>query len=139
MFLIALPVGLRAAEVTTLVFRATVQDVVLMSQYSGTVIPVHHDPRFVVSLKIVEAEQSVGDKKKGEVLAVAIHSPIRLFDAENPQGQEFRFTIERHFEAGRTSYRNLSAEKPEANKRPEGTEAKTPHSNPSQGASVPHP
>ena len=29
--------------------------------------------------------------------------------------------------------------KPEANKRPEGTEAKAPHSNPSQGASVPHP
>ncbi len=92
-----------------------------MSQYSGTVIPVHPDPRFVISLKLIECEQPVADKKKDEILAVAIHSPTVLLRTRNPQGHEFLFTVDRLVEGELTRYRNLTAQKKEANQALEPT------------------
>jgi hypothetical protein len=92
-FPIALSIGLRAAEVTEIVFRATVEKVENLSRYSGTVIPVHFYPLFVVSLKIEDCEQDIGGKKSGETVVLAIHSPTHLFRLEDPQGQKFLFTL----------------------------------------------
>lgn len=115
-FSIAFSVGLRAAEVTEIVFRATVEKVEFLSAYSGTAILVHFDPRFVVNLKIEDCEQDVGGKKRGETVVLAIHSSVRLFKTEEPQGQEFLFTLTRDLQNGTTRYHNLRAERSRANK-----------------------
>lgn len=94
-----------AAEPVKVTFRATVQEVVMLSQYSGVVRVVHFDPRYVVTLTIVTASPDAPEFMVGETVALAIHSPTLLFigDAE-VRGKTFTFAARREIDNGKPRF-----------------------------------
>ena len=76
LLLMASPLMARAEEKDTdQVFDAKLLKVQMLSAYSGKALKTSVDPRYVIHLKL-EADV-VGLGKKGETVAVAIHSPAR--------------------------------------------------------------
>ena len=76
------------------VLKGQVTQIVMLSEYTGVVIPVGVDPRFVV---VIEKVQVISGSVPGEIadrMAFAIHSPVRLFmdDQEQVIGRWYDFT-----------------------------------------------
>ena len=64
-------------------FRAEHLRTLLLSGFAGEVVSTDFDPRYVVTLKLLDP---VGDFKKGDVVHFAIHSPARSWISdETPQ------------------------------------------------------
>src|SRR5260370_20983155 len=61
--------------------RATVQDVVLLTDFSGKVIPVDFDPRFALTLRIESVGPAAPNFTVRAVVAFAIHA-LSLLSAE---------------------------------------------------------
>ncbi len=59
--------------------RATVQNVVPLTDSSGKITPVDFDPRFALTVRIESVDPAVGSFTVGAVVAFAIHSPALLF------------------------------------------------------------
>jgi hypothetical protein len=101
-------------NVVTLRFSGTVRQLVMLSHYSGKVILVDLDPRFVVEVKIADEDTRRGIFDGAPTVAIAIHSPSRLFGWRAPDGPQdgvvglkFEFSIERLTSAAGIRYRNL--------------------------------
>lgn len=88
-------------------FRALVQAVVPLSRFSGTVVPVHPDPRFALSLRIESATSGNPDFAKDSGVIFAIHSPTQLFAGEDPKGKTYEFKVRRSSEKGKVRYNGL--------------------------------
>ena len=70
-------------------FTAKIVQLVPLSRYTGTVTPVHFDPRFVLVLEIERVEEGGAEALEPGRRAFAIHSPSRLLgdDAKRPVGR----------------------------------------------------
>ncbi len=75
-------------------FTATIAQLLPLRRFSGTLTPVHVDPRYVVVLEIERVEASAGALAPGR-RAFAIHSPSRLLggDASAQVGRRRDFVI----------------------------------------------
>ena|SRR6266404_2581130 len=91
--------------------RVTVQDVVLLTDFSGKVIPVDCDPRFAVTVRIESVGPAVTNFTVGAVVAFAIHSPSLLFGEEAKKGKTCDFSVQREIKHGKTRYFGLKVEK----------------------------
>jgi len=87
--------------------RVTVQDVVLLTDFSGKVIPVDFDPRFAVTVRIESVGPAVTNFTVGAVVAFAIHSPSLLFGEEAKKGKTYDFSVQREIKHGKTKYFGL--------------------------------
>ena len=91
--------------------RATVQDVVLLTDFSGKVIPVNFDPRFALTVRIESVDAAATSFTVGAVVTFAIHSPSLLFGDEAKKGKTYDFSVQRQIKHGKTRYFGLKVEK----------------------------
>jgi len=89
--------------------RGTVENVVMFTEFSGKVIPVDFDPRFVLTIRIASGDPE-GRFSAGAVVAFAIHSPALLFGAKESKGRTYEFSVHRKVKRGKTTYFGLKAE-----------------------------
>lgn len=94
--------------------RATVQDVVILSSFSGTVTPVDIDPRFALTVRIESVTPAVTNFAAGSVVTFAIHSPARLFAEEDAKGKAYDFSVRRKTERGKMRFFELEIRKKQA-------------------------
>jgi hypothetical protein len=71
--------------------RATVRDVVPLSDFSGEITPVDFDPRFALTVRIESVDPAVGNFPAGTVVAFAIHSPALVFGDDATKGKTYDF------------------------------------------------
>ena len=90
--------------------RATVQDVVLLTHFSGKVIPVDFDPRFALTVRIESVGPAATNFTVGAVVAFAIHSPSLLFGEEAKKGKTYDFSVQREIRHGKTRYFGLKVD-----------------------------
>ena len=88
--------------------RATVKEVVMLSSFSGTVLPVDIDSRFALTLHIESVAPVVTNFAVDSVVSFAIHSPSRLFAGENAKDKTFDFSVRHKTEKGKTRYFELA-------------------------------
>jgi hypothetical protein len=91
--------------------RATVQDVVLLTDFSGKVIPVDFDPRFALTVRIESVGPAATNFTVGAIVVFAIHSPSLLFGEEVKKGKTYNFSVQRQIKHGKTRYFDLKVEK----------------------------
>lgn len=101
---------------TQVSFQATVQDVVMLSSYSGTVTPVAVDPRYALTVQIESVAPGVTNFAAGSVVTFAIHSPSRLFAGEEAKGKTYDFWLSQQTEKGQVRYFGLEIQRKQANK-----------------------
>ena len=87
--------------------RATVQDFVALSNYSGSVVPVDVDPRFAVIMRVDSITPSLTKFASGATVTFAIHSPSRLFGAADAQGKPYDFVLRRETTGEKTRFLSL--------------------------------
>ncbi len=95
-------------------FRATVQDVVMLSSFSGAVIPVHVDPMFALTVRIESVASGITNFAAGSVVTFAIHSPSLLFAGEDTKGKTYDFWLSRRIENGKVRYSGLEIQRKQA-------------------------
>jgi hypothetical protein len=91
--------------------RATLQEVVLLTDFSGKVIAVDFDPRFALTVRIESVGPAANNFTVGAVVAFAIHSPSLLFGEEAKKGKMYNFSVQREIKHGKTRYFGLKVEK----------------------------
>ena len=84
--------------------RANVRTIVLISHFSGRVIPVNFDPRFALTVSIESATPSSNVFAPGAVVTFAIHSPSELFQAEPAIGKAYDFSLYRTTKKGKVRF-----------------------------------
>lgn len=82
------------ADPIELTFTAVIGKPVLLSSFTGTVIPVHRDPRFVLPVTIETAPAGDPILIPGTVVHFAIHSPSRTFAGAAPSGRTRTLTVQ---------------------------------------------
>jgi hypothetical protein len=92
-------------------FRATVQDLVMLSNFSGKAIPAAVDPRYAMTVRIESVGSGVTNFTAGAVVIFAIHSPALLFAGEEAKGKTYDFTLFGKTENGRIRYFDLEKQK----------------------------
>ena len=106
----------QAAHTTNQVsFRATVQDMVMLSSFSGTIIPVAVDPRYALTLRIESGVPGFPNITAGSVVTFAIHSPSLLFGDDDPKGKTYDFMLHRESQKGKLRYFGLEIQRKQAN------------------------
>ena len=103
--------GQARSTVEEIHMRATVQDIVLLTGFSGKVIPVDFDPRFVLTVRIESLGPAVTNFTVGAVVGFAIHSPSLLSREEAKKGKTYDFSVQREIKHGKTRYFGLKVEK----------------------------
>ena len=88
-------------------FRATVQDLVMLSSFSGKAIPAAVDPRYAMTVRIESVGSGVTNFTAGAVVTFAIHSPALLFAGEEAKGKTYDFSLLRQTENGKVRYFGL--------------------------------
>lgn len=88
--------------------RATVEAIVPLVDFSGSVIAVDPDPRFAITLHIETATPIVASFSKGTAVTFAIHSPSLLFAREATKGMTYDFSLGRRVENGKTVFAGLT-------------------------------
>ena len=91
--------------------RATVQNVVPLTDSSGKITPVDFDPRFALTVRIESVDPAVGSFTVGAVVAFAIHSPALLFGEDATKGKTYNFSLQRVTKHGKTRFFGLKVEK----------------------------
>ena len=90
--------------------RANMKAIVMLSHFSGTVIPVDFDPRYALTLQIESARPSVNGFRAGAVVTLAIHSPSELFQKQPRKGKTYNFSLSRTTENGKVRFYALQVE-----------------------------
>jgi hypothetical protein len=91
--------------------RATVQNVVPLTDFSGKITPVDFDPRFALTVRIESVDPAVGSFTVGAVVAFAIHSPALLFGEDATKGKTYNFSLQREIKHSKTKFSGLKLEK----------------------------
>jgi hypothetical protein len=100
------------AEPETVHFTARVDAITPLTQYSGRIRVLEPDPRFALSLEILEVHPDAPDFPAKQTFTFAIHSPAHLFataDTAHIIGRTFDFTIKRTRGDDDARYSALSA------------------------------
>ena len=87
--------------------HAEVQEIVALSSFSGTVVPVGVDPRFAVTLRVDSVTPSLTNFTKGATVTFAVHSRSQLFGSADAKGKSYDFTLRRETAGGKTRYSSL--------------------------------
>jgi hypothetical protein len=84
-----------AARQMTLHFKAKVVKIVVLGDAAGTVIPVHPDPRWAMSVRILSVEEHGSPLASSGLTIFGIHSPTKLFasSAGKATGRTYEFEI----------------------------------------------
>ena len=90
-------------------FTAKVTDMVFISHYSGKVLPVYFDPRFVITVEVLSCINTTNVIFPGETVVLAIHSPSRLFHDVGFVGKTWDMKVERQRDSQGVRYRSLWA------------------------------
>jgi hypothetical protein len=96
--------------------RATVQAVVLLSSFSGRIIPVDFDPRFAVTMRIESAVPEITNFSAGAIVTFAIHSPSLTFGEKPTEGNSFDVVVHRKVEDGKVRFFGFKVRKVQAHK-----------------------
>ena len=91
--------------------RATVRNIVPLTDFQGKITQVHFDPRFALTVRIESVDPAVGSFTVGAVVAFAIHSPALLFGEDANKGEKYDFSLQREIKHGKTRFFGLKAEK----------------------------
>ena len=83
--------------------RATVRDVVMLREFTGTAVQTHVDPLFVLTLHIESITPSLSGFTNGAVVNFAIHSPTLLFWEKAPKGKAVDFILSRESRVDKTT------------------------------------
>src|SRR4051794_18155295 len=75
--------------------RARVQEVVILSSFSGTVTPVGVDLRYAVTLKIESVAPALPNLEPGDIVTFAVHSPALVFGPADPKGKTYDLMLRR--------------------------------------------
>jgi len=105
--LLASSAGQTQSTVDEIHLRGTVQDVVLLSHFSGKITPVDFDPSFALTVRVESVLPAVKNFTAGTVVAFAIHSPALLFGGKVRKGKTYDFSLQRKIEDGKTRYFGL--------------------------------
>ena len=89
--------------------RATVQAIVPLTNFSGSVTPVAGDPRFALTVRIESIDPSITNFSAGTVATFAIHSPALLFGPKPAKGKTYDFVLTREIEDGKVRFSGLKA------------------------------
>lgn len=93
--------------------QATVQSLMPLAGFSGTVTPVHFDPGFALTVRIKSANPPLAGFRPGDIVTFAIHSPSLLF-VENPKkGKTYDFVLHRKIGDGKVTFFDLVVRRPE--------------------------
>jgi len=84
--------------------RATVQAVVPLTDFSGTLTPVDIDPLFALTVRVESVAPKVPNFSAGAVVALGIHSPSRLFGVEPTKGKTYDFVLHRERRDGKARF-----------------------------------
>jgi hypothetical protein len=109
--LLACTLGQTQSTTDEIHLRATVQNVVPLTDFSGKITPVDFDPRFALTVRIESVEPAVGSFTVGAVVAFAIHSPALLFREDATKGKTYNFSVQREIKHGKTRFFGLKVEK----------------------------
>ena len=95
--------------------RATVQSVVILEGFSGTLTPVHFDPLFALTVRIESADPTIPNFRVGSVVTFGIHSPSLLFagEGEAVKGKAYDFVLHSKIENGRVRFFGLQLQRPQ--------------------------
>ena len=74
------------------VFRAEVISVMPITQYAGELRPVSHDPRYAVTVCLLDNVEEFSCKQ-GETICLGLHSLARTFSSNDVVGRTFSFRI----------------------------------------------
>src|SRR5215468_2577585 len=91
--------------------QATVQAVVQLTRFSGTITPVDFDPRFALTVRIESAAPAITNFIAGAVVTLAIHSPALVFGGEPTNGKTYDFVLHRKIEDGKVRFYGLVVQK----------------------------
>jgi len=80
--------------------RATVEAIVPLADFSGSVIPVASDPMFAMTLRVESITPAVRSFSKGTSVTLAIHSPSQVFGGDATTGMAYDFSLDRKVENG---------------------------------------
>jgi hypothetical protein len=97
----------QARDTHELYLRATVEAIVPLADFSGSVIRVDPDPRFAITLQIESVDPVVAAFSKGTSITLAVHSPSLLFAGEPTTGRAYHFSLGRKMENGKTIFAGL--------------------------------
>lgn len=106
--LLAYTLGQAQSTKDEIYLRATVQDVVPLTNFSGEITPVEVDPRFALTVRIESVDPTISSFSAGAVVAFAIHSPALLFGVDVPKGKTYAFSLRRRAKQGETSFFGLA-------------------------------
>jgi len=84
--------------------RATVQAVVPLTDFSGTVTPIGVDPQFALTVRVESVVPDDTHFRAGKVITLAIHSPSLLFGARPIKGKTYNFVLHREIRDGKTGF-----------------------------------
>jgi len=87
--------------------HAMVSDIVALSNFSGSIIPVGTDPHFALTVRVDTIWPALANFTRGASVTFAIHSPSRLFSAADPKGKTYDFTLSRETADGNVIYSGL--------------------------------
>ncbi len=88
--------------------RATVEAIVPLADFAGSVIPVASDPRFAMTLRVESVTPVVASFSKGTSVTLAIHSPSQVFAGDATTGMAYDFSLDRKVENGKTIFSGLT-------------------------------
>ncbi|HEY6971812.1 MAG TPA: hypothetical protein VJA94_21555 [Candidatus Angelobacter sp.] len=94
--------------------KATVRAVIVLSDFSGTITPVHFDPLFALTVRIESANPAISNFRPGSLVTFAIHSPAQLFPGEGEavKGKTYDFVLHRTIENGKVRFFGLQLQRP---------------------------
>jgi len=90
--------------------RATVQDVIVLQQFTGMIVPAHVDPRFALTLRIESIAPPLAGFGNGSTVTFAIHSPMKLFAGATPKSKALDFVLWRERVPGKETVFRLELE-----------------------------
>jgi hypothetical protein len=85
----------------------TVQSVIPLQSFSGTITPVDVDPRFALTMRVESAVPAIVSFKTGAIVTLGIHSPSLLFGGEPTKGKAYEFLLHRKMEGGKEKFFGL--------------------------------
>ena len=90
--------------------RATVQNVVPLTDFSGKITPVDFDPRFALTVRMESVDPAVSSFTVGAVVVFAIHSPA-LLGEDTTKGKTYNFSLQREIKHSKSRFFGLKLEK----------------------------
>jgi hypothetical protein len=97
---------------------ATVEAIVPLADFSGSVIPVDPDPRFAMTLHIESVAPHVTNFSSGASITFGIHSPSLLFAGEPTKDAIYQFSLRHELRDGESEFSLTTVVAPSSTDKP---------------------